>query len=215
MRKLIAAGLLILAAGGCSRQSAAQPTEANKLPTVAPVSRPVTTKPKPPRPMVTITCHDSYPGRVTFGGEWEVHTRTARLSIDYGDGKRYQTRRLADFNSAYWHDYRAAGTYLVRIVLTDGAEQTDSDACTLRVHSRYNPPPIVQPYDPPDPQPPTYQPPSYQPRTPGGSLDHDWPSNPGPGSNDPSRPIQPYPAAPGDPNDRDGDGVACEFGCKN
>jgi hypothetical protein len=46
-----------------------------------------------------------------------------------------------------------------------------------------------------------------------GYHDHDWPSDPGPGS--PSRPIQPYPATPGDPNDRDGDGVACEYGCKN
>jgi hypothetical protein len=30
-----------------------------------------------------------------------------------------------------------------------------------------------------------------------------------------SRPIQPYPASFGDPNDADHDGVACEYGCKN
>ena len=47
-----------------------------------------------------------------------------------------------------------------------------------------------------------------------GSYDHDWPADPGPG--DPSAGIpNPYPALPGDPNDRDGDGVACEYGCKN
>jgi hypothetical protein len=54
---------------------------------------------------------------------------------------------------------------------------------------------------------------STWPRTRYGTYDHSWPSDPGPGSA--SRPIQPYPASPGDPNDADHDGVACEYGCKN
>lgn len=54
---------------------------------------------------------------------------------------------------------------------------------------------------------------SSWPRTRFGTYDHSWPSDPGPGSA--SRPIQPYPAFGSDPNDADGDGVACEYGCKN
>jgi hypothetical protein len=41
----------------------------------------------------------------------------------------------------------------------------------------------------------------------GGSWSPRGPSSP--------RPIQPYPALPGDPNDRDHDGRACESGCIN
>jgi hypothetical protein len=44
--------------------------------------------------------------------------------------------------------------------------------------------------------------PSWTPRTPSWT-----PSRP--------RPIQPYPAWPGDPNDRDHDGRSCESGCIN
>ena len=51
------------------------------------------------------------------------------------------------------------------------------------------------------------------PRTRLGTYDHSWPSDPGPGSA--SRPIQPYSAFGSDPNDADGDGVACEYGCRN
>jgi hypothetical protein len=39
------------------------------------------------------------------------------------------------------------------------------------------------------------------------------PSPPGYGGS--ARPVPPYLAAPGDPNDRDHDGLACEYGCKN
>jgi hypothetical protein len=54
---------------------------------------------------------------------------------------------------------------------------------------------------------------NYDPPGTPGYYDHSWPSDPGPGSS--SRPIQPHQSWPGDPNDRDGDGVACEYGCKN
>jgi hypothetical protein len=64
------------------------------------------------------------------------------------------------------------------------------------------------------PSEPWNLPDSYDPVPDDGSYDHDWPADPGPG--DPSAGIpNPYPALPGDPNDRDGDGVACEYGCKN
>jgi hypothetical protein len=77
----------------------------------------------------------------------------------------------------------------------------------------------VPPANPDPPPSPSYVPPPIYPipgRTPGGNIDHDWPTNPGPGCPGcTDRPIQPYPAPPGDPNDRDGDGVACEYGCKD
>jgi hypothetical protein len=156
---------------------------------------------EPPRPSVTITCPpDGYGNKVTFGGGWEVATPEATMRINYGDGRTYKTSRFAHFKSAYWHTYQTPGTFVVKIVLTDSAGQSDSDSCTVRVLPE---PTYVPPYDPP----------SYPGRLPGGGIDHDWPTNPGPGS--PSRPIQPYPAPPGDPNDRDGDGVACEYGCQN
>jgi hypothetical protein len=51
----------------------------------------------------------------------------------------------------------------------------------------------------------------YRGLRPGGGGGPSWtpraPSSP--------RPIQPYPALPGDPNDRDHDGRACESGCIN
>jgi hypothetical protein len=213
LRRIIAVAAVIASLAGCSADLAADSTDttwaettraeqtANTLP---PVSQPSATQPMPERPSATITCPaTAYLGRVEFGGRWQVHTRTARLSISYGDGKSYQTRRLEHFDSAYWHDYAMPGTFHVAIALTDGAGQSASDSCSVSVRAKvptYVPPPIAQP-------------PSY-PRLPGG-IDHDWPTNPGPGSSDPDRPIQPYPAPPGDPNDRDGDGVACEYGCKN
>lgn len=46
-----------------------------------------------------------------------------------------------------------------------------------------------------------------------GTYDPSWSLDPRPGSA--TRPIQSYPATWGDPNDADGDGVACEYGCKN
>jgi hypothetical protein len=51
----------------------------------------------------------------------------------------------------------------------------------------------------------------YRGLNPGGGGGGYW-SPRGPSS---PRPIQPYPALPGDPNDRDHDGLACDYGCKN
>jgi hypothetical protein len=51
----------------------------------------------------------------------------------------------------------------------------------------------------------------YRGLRPGGGGGESW-SPRGPSS---PRPIQPYPALPGDPNDRDHDGRACESGCSN
>ena len=157
----------------------------------------------PSRPSVSITCPpDGYGNEVSFGGRWEIFTPRATVAINYGDGRSYKTSRRSYFNSAYRHTYHTTGTFTVRIVLADAAGQTVSDDCIVTV--------LPEPtYFPPSQYPPSYDPP----RLPNGHLDHDWPSFPGPGSS--SRPIQPYPALPGDPNDRDGDGVACEYGCKN
>jgi hypothetical protein len=172
-----------------------------------PQSPPITEIPEyaqePSPPLVSITCPpDSYSNKIYFGGEWEVFTPRATVAINYGDGRSYKTSRLSYFNSAYWHTYQSTGTFTVRIVLTDAAGQSASGSCVVSVL--------------PEPTyiPPSYNPPSYDPpRLPNGHIDHDWPSFPGPGS--PSRPIQPGPALPGDPNDRDGDGVRCEYGCKD
>jgi hypothetical protein len=163
---------------------------------------------EPSPPSVSITCPtDGYGNKIYFGGEWEVFTQRATVAIDYGDGRSYKTSRLSYFDSAYWHTYRSPGTFTVRIVLTDAAGQSASDSCVASV--------LPEPtYIPPSYNPPSYNSPSYDPpRLPNGHIDHDWPTFPGPGSS--SRPIQPYPALPGDPNDRDGDGVACEYGCKD
>jgi hypothetical protein len=202
-------GLVLLA--GCSSADGLEPT----LPTVA--TAPVTTPPVPrmertslptptvQAPKVSIKCPPGSgpPGRVDFGFEWEVWTKQARVTITYGDGKRYSTTQLKHFDSAFWHDYTEPGTFTARVALRDATGQTASDSCSIRIVS-------------PTYVPPRYEPPSYPydpPRLPNGHIDHDWPTFPGPGSSD--RPIQPYPAPPGDPNDRDGDGVACEYGCKN
>jgi excalibur calcium-binding domain-containing protein len=123
-------------------------------------------------------------------------------------------RYCAIMRTAGWSYGRAAAYYEAHGRPAHMDADGDGVPCET-VYPEAVPPTVYVPS--PTPEAPTYSPPPIPDhwRTPGGNIDHDWPTNPGPGSSDPDRPIQPGPAFPGDPNDADGDGVACEYGCKN
>jgi nucleoid-associated protein YgaU len=81
-------------------------------------------------PSIWISCDpDSYTPNVTFSGDWRFSTSTARLFIDYGDGRHYTTSHIPYFRSAYRHTYNRYGTFPVTIQLTDGRGNTATDSC--------------------------------------------------------------------------------------
>jgi excalibur calcium-binding domain-containing protein len=191
MRKLVVVATLVIASsvGACSpeSESAARSTSTEQIPPrVEPTQAPVTTPPA------------------------TTPTRRPGLKLVVG-------RYCAIMHAAGWSYERAAAYY------EDHGRPAHMDADSDGIPCETVYPEAGEDYVPPadlDPPPsPSYVPPPSYPtpgRTPGGSIDHDWPTNPGPGCPGcTDRPVQPYPAPPGDPNDRDGDGVACEYGCKN
>jgi nucleoid-associated protein YgaU len=81
-------------------------------------------------PSIWISCNpENYTPSVHFSGDWQFSTSTARLFIDYGDGRHYTTSHIPYFRSAYRHTYTGYGTFSVTIRLTDGRGNTATDSC--------------------------------------------------------------------------------------
>jgi hypothetical protein len=82
-------------------------------------------------PSIWISCDpDNYTPNVTFSGDWRFSTSTARLFIDYGDGRHYTTSHIPYFRSAYRHTYNRYGTFPVSIGLLVGAVARTEEAAT-------------------------------------------------------------------------------------
>ena len=81
-------------------------------------------------PSIWITCGlPTTSPTIYFSGDWQFSTATARLFIDYGDGRHYTTSHIPYFRSAYRHTYNEIGTFVVTIRLTDGRGNTATDSC--------------------------------------------------------------------------------------
>ncbi len=81
-------------------------------------------------PSIWISCGlPTTSSTIYFSGDWQFSTSTARLFIDYGDGRHYTTSHIPYFRSAYRHTYHQIGDFLVTIQLTDGRGNTATDSC--------------------------------------------------------------------------------------
>jgi hypothetical protein len=87
-------------------------------------------------PSISLTCPAAVESRgpgykAVFGGKANVSAAglPATLTVEYGDGRHYTTSRLEYFNSAYRHDYRARGNFMVRARIIDSRGRSGEKHC--------------------------------------------------------------------------------------
>lgn len=116
--------------------SASASVSPSPSPSLAPLPSPLSPQ-QPPRPVsVSIGCPASLIRNTptyaaVFLGDWYFPTKSAQLTIEYGDGRTYATVVPLNFESAYRHLYREPGTFEVVIRVSDAAHRVASAHCSF------------------------------------------------------------------------------------
>ena len=153
---VLGAGLVVLTAGAAMSPSTQEVASATPAPVVsaptsatpapasaapastsaapqAVVAAPITTTSQapvlPPAPVLSVTCPAGGTVASPVFGQQISAAAPYTVAIDYGDGEQYShdDQHLA---AIFTHTYAAAGSFVVKAVLTDAAGQTATGSCT-------------------------------------------------------------------------------------